>query len=122
MLKLKLQYIGHPMQRVDSLEKTLILGRIGGVKRAEVTPWQAVSIRSRPSYFWVVILSGHLDTTNQLNTDHCLPIRNGAETPGKVLRERESFECVWPMKLLCKLVTNLLKPTTNGVCSPYKFV
>ena len=55
------------------------------VRRAEVTPWQAASIRSRPSYFWVVRLSGHLDTTNQLNTDRCLPIRNGAETPGKVL-------------------------------------
>ena len=30
MLKLKLQYFGHLMQRADSLEKTLILGRIGG--------------------------------------------------------------------------------------------
>ena len=30
MLKLKLQYFGHLMQSVDSLEKTLILGRIGG--------------------------------------------------------------------------------------------
>ena len=32
MLKLKLQYCGHLMQRVDSLEKTLMLGRIGGRK------------------------------------------------------------------------------------------
>ena len=30
MLKLKLQYFGHLMQGVDSLEKTLLLGRIGG--------------------------------------------------------------------------------------------
>ena len=30
MLKLKLQYFGHLMQRVDSLEKTLMLGEIGG--------------------------------------------------------------------------------------------
>ena len=30
MLKLKLQYFGHLMRRVDSLENTLILGRIGG--------------------------------------------------------------------------------------------
>ena len=30
MLKLKLQYFGHLMRRVDSLEKTLMLGRIGG--------------------------------------------------------------------------------------------
>ena len=33
MLKLKLQYLGHIMQRVDSLEKTLMLGGIGGRRR-----------------------------------------------------------------------------------------
>ena len=33
MLKLKLQHIGHLMQRVDSLEKTLILGGTGGRRR-----------------------------------------------------------------------------------------
>ena len=33
MLKLKLQYVGHLMGRVDSLEKTLMLGGIGGRKR-----------------------------------------------------------------------------------------
>ena len=35
MLKLKLQYSGHLMQRVDSLEKTLMLGGTGGRKRRE---------------------------------------------------------------------------------------
>jgi len=33
MLKLKLQYFGHLIQRVDSLEKTLMLGGIGGKRR-----------------------------------------------------------------------------------------
>ena len=33
MLKLKLQYFGHLMRRVDSLEKTLMLGEIGGKRR-----------------------------------------------------------------------------------------
>ena len=33
MLKLRLQYFGHLMQRVDSLEKTLMLGGIGGRRR-----------------------------------------------------------------------------------------
>ena len=33
MLRLKLQYFGHLMQRVDSLEKTLMLGGIGGRRR-----------------------------------------------------------------------------------------
>ena len=35
MLKLKLQYFGHLMQRVDSLEKTLMLGGIGSRRRRE---------------------------------------------------------------------------------------
>ena len=37
MLKLKLQYFGHLMQRVDSLEKTLMLGEIGGRRRKGTT-------------------------------------------------------------------------------------
>ena len=37
MLKLKLQYFSHPMQRADSLEKTPILGKIEGKRRRE---WQ----------------------------------------------------------------------------------
>ena len=35
MLKLKLQYFGHLMRRVDSLEKSLMLGGIGGKRRRE---------------------------------------------------------------------------------------
>ena len=35
MVKLKLQYFGHLIQRVDSLEKTLMLGGIGGRRRRE---------------------------------------------------------------------------------------
>ena len=35
MLKLKLHYFGHPMGRVDSLEKTLMLGGTGGSRRRE---------------------------------------------------------------------------------------
>ena len=42
MLKLKLQYFGHLTQRVDSLEKTLMLGRIGGRRR-----------RGRPRMRWL---------------------------------------------------------------------
>ena len=35
MLRLKLQYFGHLMERVDSLEKTLMLGEIGSRRRRE---------------------------------------------------------------------------------------
>ena len=38
-LKLKLQYFGHLMQRADSLEKTLMLGKIEGKRRRE---WQRI--------------------------------------------------------------------------------
>ena len=53
MLKLKLQYFGHLMRRVDSLEKTLMLGGIGGRRRRGrqrmrwldgITDWMAVSL------------------------------------------------------------------------------
>ena len=36
MLQLKLQYFGHLMQRADSLEKTLKLGKIGGKRRRQL--------------------------------------------------------------------------------------
>ena len=50
MLKLKLQYFGHLMQRVDSLEKPLLLGEIGGRRR-----------RGRPRMRW---LDGITDSMN----------------------------------------------------------
>ena len=51
MLKLKLQYFGHLMQRVDSLEKTLILGRIGGRRR-----------RGRQRMRWLDGITDSMDT------------------------------------------------------------
>ena len=48
MLKLKLQYFGHLMRRIDSLEKTLMLGGIGGRRR-----------RGRPRMRW---LDGTVDS------------------------------------------------------------
>ena len=50
MLKLKFQYFGHLMRRVDSLEKTLILGRIGGKKR-----------RGRPRMRWLDGITDSMD-------------------------------------------------------------
>ena len=51
MLKLKLQYFGHLMQRADSLEKTLILGGIGGRRRR----------RGRPRMRWLDGITGSMD-------------------------------------------------------------
>ena len=50
MLKLKLQYFGHFMQRVDSLEKTLMLGGIGGRRR-----------RGRPRMRWLDSIADLMD-------------------------------------------------------------
>ena len=52
MLKLKLQYFGHFMQRVDSLEKTLMLGRMGGRRR-----------RGRPRMRWLDGIADSMDVS-----------------------------------------------------------
>ena len=52
MLKPKLQYFGHLMQRVESLEKTLMLGGIGGRRR-----------RGRPRMRWLDGISDSMDVS-----------------------------------------------------------
>ena len=52
MLKLKLQYFGHFMRRVDSLEKTLMLGGIGGRRR-----------RGRPRMRWLDGITDSMDVS-----------------------------------------------------------
>ena len=57
MLKLKLWYFGHLMQRTDSLEKILILGKIEGRRRRE---WQRMRWSDGITYLMNVSLSSHL--------------------------------------------------------------
>ena len=52
MLKLKLQYFGHLMRRVDSLEKTLMLGGIGGRRR-----------KGRQRIRWLDGITGSMDVS-----------------------------------------------------------
>ena len=52
MLKLKLQYFGHLMQRVDSLQKTVMLGGIGGRRR-----------RGRPRLRWLDGITDSMDVS-----------------------------------------------------------
>ena len=57
MLKLKLQYFGHLMRRVDSLEKTLMLGGIGGRRRRGKRGWDGW-MASPTRWKWVWVNSG----------------------------------------------------------------
>ena len=87
MLKLKLQYFGHLMQRVDSLEKTMMLGPIGGRRgrddrewdgwMASLTLWTLVWVNSRN--LWWTGRPAVLDSWGRKESDMTERLKNWTE-------------------------------------------
>ena len=71
MLKLKLQYFGHLMQRADSLEKTLVLGMIEGRRRRGWDGWMA----SLTQWTWTWASSGSWWRTGKPGVPHSMGLR-----------------------------------------------
>ena len=83
MLKLQLQYFGHLMQRVDSLEKTLMLGGIGG-RPLGLVQWKRASFR---------VDAGTLLFLSISDTDCRVPAELGQETQGSCCVEEWNSAC-----------------------------
>ena len=94
MLKLKLQYFGHLMRRVDSLEKTLMLGEIGGGGEGDDRGWDGW-MASLTRWTWVWVNSGSWWWTGRLGMLWFLGSQIVRHDWATELNWCYSFCCVW---------------------------
>ena len=138
MLELKLQYFSHLMQRTHSLGKTLMLRKIEGRRRRgqQSMRWldceaaRVNTMTGSPDLSLGFPQNGKIPYPHQATWSQPINMRpvGKRESIRRKLKSlqtpkfEKSLQKFGPIKLLCKHVTNLLKPATNCLCSPYKFV
>ena len=94
MLKLKIQYFGHLMWRTDSLEKTLILGGIGGRRRRGWQRWDGW-IASLTRWTWIWVNSRRWWWTGRPGVLRFMGSQRVGQNWATELNWTESFTCLW---------------------------
>ena len=122
MLKLKLQYLGHLMQRANSLEKTLMLGKIEGRRRGHDRGWGGWMALPTP-WTWVWASSGRRWRTGKPGVLQCMGLQRVRHDQGTEQQqwsrqneiERQEFLMSHP-----RTQVDTLKKTVLKIASPCK--
>ena len=125
MLKLKLQYLGHLMQRADSFEKTLMLGKIEGRRRGrQRMRWSIFAFASLTLWIWVWVNSGSWWWTGRPGALRFMGSQRVGHNWATELtwvsgvQWRISYVCIRSDKISCSVVSDSLWPHESQHARP----